>query len=129
MQFSKFLASTLTSLVLVSSLMLPACAQPAIKKIPNHPRVNQVNQRRADQRARIHQGVKSGQLTGSERHSLNTQERGIHSEEHTMRSEDNGHLTKADQRSLNQQQNQVSKDIFQDKHNGATQPGVTPASP
>jgi hypothetical protein len=122
MQISKFLASTLTSLVLAGSLLLPAAADPAIQRIPGHPRVNQVNQRRTNQRGRIRQGVRSGQLSNGERRSLNTQEGAIHSEEHTMRSEDDGHLTHADQRSLNQQQNVVSKDIYQDKHNDVTQP-------
>ena len=38
-----------------------------------------------------------------------------------MRSEDAGKLTGADRTVLNQQQNQLSKQIYQDKHNAAVQ--------
>ena len=38
-----------------------------------------------------------------------------------MRKLDNGHLTAADRATLNQQQNTVSKDIYQDKHNARVQ--------
>ena len=38
-----------------------------------------------------------------------------------VRTLDNGHLTAADKATLNQQQNQLSKQIYQDKHNAATQ--------
>ena len=38
-----------------------------------------------------------------------------------MRSEDGGKLTGADRKVLNQQQNSLSKQIYQDKHNAAVQ--------
>jgi hypothetical protein len=38
-----------------------------------------------------------------------------------MKSEDNGHLTSADRTALEQQQKGVSQQIYQDKHNAATQ--------
>jgi hypothetical protein len=38
-----------------------------------------------------------------------------------MRSEDNGKLTSADKKALTQQQNQLSNQIYKDKHNGAVQ--------
>lgn len=38
-----------------------------------------------------------------------------------MRKLDNGHLTSADKTTLNQQQNKLSNQIYQDKHNAATQ--------
>lgn len=43
-----------------------------------------------------------------------------------MRKLDDGHLTGADRQTLNQQQNQLSKQIYQDKHNAAkaAQPGT-----
>jgi hypothetical protein len=44
-----------------------------------------------------------------------------------MRKLDNGHLTAADRATLNQQQNVVSKDIYQDKHNSRVQ-NVDPKS-
>jgi hypothetical protein len=38
-----------------------------------------------------------------------------------MRKLDNGHLTAADKATLNQQQNQLSNQIYKDKHNAAVQ--------
>jgi hypothetical protein len=38
-----------------------------------------------------------------------------------MRKLDNGHLTSSDRATLNQQQNQLSNNIYQDKHNAAVQ--------
>ena len=35
-----------------------------------------------------------------------------------MRAQDNGHLTKTDRKTLHQQQNQESRRIYRDKHNG-----------
>jgi hypothetical protein len=44
-----------------------------------------------------------------------------------MRKLDNGHLTAADRTTLNQQQNKVSNNIYQDKHNARVQ-NVDPKS-
>jgi hypothetical protein len=38
-----------------------------------------------------------------------------------MRKLDHGHLTKADRATLNQQQNQLSKDIYKQKHEAQVQ--------
>jgi hypothetical protein len=77
-----------------------------------------INQRKTDQQDRIAQGVKSGQLTAGETSRLEHQEAGINREERGMRAQDNGHLTKADRQNLHQQQNQESRRIYRDKHNG-----------
>jgi hypothetical protein len=77
-----------------------------------------VNQRKENQQDRIAQGVKSGQLTPRETSRLEHQEAGINKEERGMRAQDNGHLTKADRKTLHQQQNQDSRRIYRDKHNG-----------
>jgi len=73
--------------------------------------------RKENQQDRIAQGVQSGQLTAGETKNLETKEAGINHEEHTMRSEDDGHLTSADRTTLNQQQNRMSNGIYDDKHN------------
>ena len=44
-----------------------------------------------------------------------------------MRKLDNGHLTAADRATLNQQQNELSKDIYKQKHDAQTQ-NVNPKS-
>jgi hypothetical protein len=77
-----------------------------------------INQRKVDQQDRIAQGVKSGQLTAGETSRLEHQEAGINKEERGMRAQDNGHLTKADRQTIHQQQNQESRRIYRDKHNG-----------
>ncbi len=77
-----------------------------------------INQRKDNQQDRIAQGVKSGQLTAGETSKLEHQEAGINKEERGMRAQDNGHLTKADKSLVNKQQNQESKRIYRDKHNG-----------
>jgi hypothetical protein len=77
-----------------------------------------INQRKENQQDRIAQGVKSGQLTAGETSRLEHQEAGLNKEERGMRAQDNGHPTKSDRKTLHQQQNQESRRIYRDKHNG-----------
>ena len=91
----------------LAALMLPASAQ--------------VNQRKENQQDRIANGVASGQLTAGEAGKLEKKESNLNKEEKLMRSEDGGKLTGADRKVLNQQQNGLSKQIYQDKHNVAVQ--------
>jgi len=69
------------------------------------------------QQQRISQGMDSGQLTAGESANLEKKESNINTEERTMLKDDNGHLSAADRAKLQQQQNQVSKQIYGDKHN------------
>ena len=77
-----------------------------------------INQRKENQQDRIAQGVKSGQLTPGETSKLEHQEAGINKEERGMRAQDNGHLTAQDRKTLHAQQNQESRRIYRDKHDG-----------
>jgi hypothetical protein len=77
-----------------------------------------INQRKENQQDRIAQGVKSGHLTAGETSRLEHQQAGINREERGMRAQDNGHLSNADRKTLRQQQNQESRRIYRDKHNG-----------
>ena len=79
-----------------------------------------VQQRKTDQQDRIANGVQDGQLTAGETKNLENKEAGINAEEKTMRAGDNGHLTAADRTKLNNQQNRVSNNIYNDKHNANT---------
>jgi hypothetical protein len=79
-----------------------------------------VGERKENQQDRIANGIQSGQLTAGETKNLETKEAGLNKEEHTMRSEDNGHLTAADREKLNNQQNHLSTQIYNDKHNANT---------
>ena len=90
---------------------------PSTTSTPNKPTIQQ---RKDNQQDRIANGVQSGQLTAGETKNLENKEAGINKEEHTMRSEDDGHLTQADRTKLNNQQNKLSNNIYQDKHNANT---------
>jgi len=76
-----------------------------------------IQQRKHNQQARIHQGVKSGELTRGEAKHLEKQEHALNKEEREMRKENGGKLTAADRAKLNRQQNHLSKEIHKDKHN------------
>jgi hypothetical protein len=78
-------------------------------------------QRKANQQARIAQGVKSGQLTAHETGNLETREASVNKEERNMRAANNGKLTAADRTAINNRQNKISNSIYQDKHNAAVQ--------
>ena len=79
----------------------------------NHPRRAEVNARLANQNKRINEKVADGQMSQAKAARLHQEDRQIRGEERAMASHDNGHLTKADQRSLNQQENAVSRQIGQ----------------
>jgi hypothetical protein len=108
----------LARLALIASLTLaPAAVFAQSTPTPGQHDYN-IHQRKTDQRGRIAQGVRSGQLTAGETSRLEHQEAGINKEERGMRAQDNGHLTRSDRRTLHQQQNQESRRIYRDKHNG-----------
>lgn len=77
-----------------------------------------ISQRKGTQQGRIGQGVQNGQLTARETGHLEHQEAGINREERGMRAQDNGRLTGQDRKTLHRQQNQESRRIYRDKHNG-----------
>lgn len=79
-----------------------------------------IQDRKENQQDRIAQGINSGQLTAGETKNLETKEAGLNKEERTMRSEDDGHLTSADKAKLTNQQNKLSNNIYNDKHNADT---------
>jgi len=90
-------------------------ATPAAKPKPT------VEQRKENQQDRIAQGVKSGQLTAGETANLETKEAAINGETKADRAANGGKLTAAEKKQINGQQNQVSKQIYKDKHNANTQ--------
>jgi hypothetical protein len=79
-----------------------------------------IQQRKENQQDRIANGIQSGQLTAGETKNLETKEAGLNKEEKNMRAADNGKLTSADRTKLNNQQNRLSNQIYQDKHNANT---------
>ena len=79
----------------------------------NHPRREQVNGRLANQNHRINQEVREGELTPQQGRTLHRQDRQIRQEERAMAHQNGGHLTRSEQRALNQQENGVSRQIGQ----------------
>jgi methionine-rich copper-binding protein CopC len=77
-----------------------------------------LNHRKVDQQDRIANGVKNGKLSAGQTAHLEHQEAGINKEERGMRAQDNGHLTKQDRQTIHAQQNQESRRIYRDKHDG-----------
>lgn len=78
-----------------------------------HPRRAEVNHRLGNQNRRIHDEVREGDMSLAEAAKLHKDDRQIRREERLMASQDGGHITKQEQRTLNQQENQVSKQIGQ----------------
>jgi len=76
-----------------------------------HPRREQVNNRLQRQNARIHNERKEGEITAQQAANLHRQDHQIRQEERSMASFDGGHITKTDQKALNQQLNTVSTEI------------------
>jgi len=76
-----------------------------------HPRRDQVNDRLERQNARIRQERREGELTGKQAAALHKDDRQIRQEERLMARQDGGHITKQEQRTLNAQENAVSKQI------------------
>jgi len=112
--------TTLKSILLcatTAALMLPAMAQTS----------QSINERKENQQDRIANGVQSGELTAKETQHIEKKEADLNQEERDMRKLDNGHLTVADKATLNQQQNQLSKDIYKQKHDAQTR-NVNPKS-
>jgi hypothetical protein len=103
-----FLTVTAATLAL-SGLASNAMAETQWQK--DHPRRTEVNKRLNNQNKRIHNEVKDGQISKGQAAKLHHEDHAIRTEERTMASTDGGHITRTDQRALNQQENQVSRQI------------------
>jgi hypothetical protein len=85
---------------------------------PGHPRVNEVNAREQNQQDRIANGLKNDTMTPGQAARVENREQHIENQEKADMAAHNGHLTKGEQRQLNQEQNRTSKQIYKDKHDG-----------
>jgi hypothetical protein len=81
-----------------------------------HPRRAEVNGRLAVENARINRNLAKGNITPQEATALHSEVRGVRAEERLDASQHGGHITKAEQHQLNQQENGVSKQIYQTAH-------------
>ena len=76
-----------------------------------HPRREQVNERLANQNKRIKDEVKEGDMSKAQAARLHKKNRQIRQEERDMAAQNGGHITKQEQKTLNQQENKVSAQI------------------
>jgi hypothetical protein len=76
-----------------------------------HPRRAEVNARLNNQNKRIKTEVAEGDMSKATAAKLHKKDRQIRQEERDMAAQNGGHITKQEQKTLNQQENVVSKTI------------------
>ena len=97
------------AIVSLAALTGTASAETTWQK--NHPRRTQVNHRLGNQNRRIHNDVKDGTLSKGQTAQLHHEDHQVRQEERDMASQDGGHITRQEQRTLNQQENGISNQI------------------
>ncbi len=76
-----------------------------------HPRREEANNRLENQNDRIHKEVAQGDMSKAKAARLHKEDHQIRQEERAMASQNGGHITKQEQKTLNQQENAVSRKI------------------
>ena len=108
------LSHTLISVALISTFAAASIGSALAAEgqwAKNHPRRDQVNDRLENQNRRINQERREGEITKGQAAKLHKEDRQIRGEERAMASQNGGHITKQEQRTLNQQENAVSRQI------------------
>ena len=82
----------------------------------HHPRRAEVNHRLAFQDRRINHDFRNGRISFRQSRYLHGEDRMIRHQERFDAHFDRGHVTRADQRALNQDENGVSRQIWRDAH-------------
>jgi TolA-binding protein len=77
----------------------------------DHPRRHEVNKRLSKQDKRINEKVANGEMSEKRAAKLHRKDHQIRQEERDMAAQNGGHITKQEQKTLNQQENKVSKEI------------------
>lgn len=94
-------------------IALMASSAAAGKWTQNHPRRAEVNARLNNQNRRINNELKEGEITKQQANDLHHEDHQIRQEERDMASQNGGHITKDEQKVLNEQENKVSRQIGQ----------------
>lgn len=76
-----------------------------------HPRRTEVNQRLSHQRNRIDRKEEAGKMSVKKADKLQKEDHQVRKEEKLMASQDHGPITKQEKKTLNQQENHISKQI------------------
>jgi hypothetical protein len=111
MTIRKFIAAAALAAFATPFVVGTASAETQWQK--DHPRRTEVNARLANQNKRVNNEVKSGQISKAQGAALHKNDRQIRGEERAMASQNGGHITKSEQRTLNQQENANSRKIGQ----------------
>lgn len=106
---AKALIFALASAFLFSSAGSVLAAETQWQK--SHPRRAEVNKRLARQNQRIRKEVKEGDMTNAQAATLHKNDRQVRKDERSMAAQNGGHITKQEKRTLNQQENQLSREI------------------
>lgn len=86
-----------------------------------------IDARQQLQRERIQQGVRSGELTRREARNAREDQRDIRQLERAYKSD--GELTRSERRDLNHEQDQASRELYRDKHDGQARPPAAVRDP
>jgi hypothetical protein len=73
-----------------------------------HPRRDQVNDRLENQDRRINQELHEGEISPWRAARLHQEDHSLRNEERAMATFDHGHITRGEERALNQQENNIS---------------------
>ena len=109
---SKPMRNILTAIA--ATLSLACVAVPAMADTPwqaQHPRREEVNNRLANQRGRIHQEVREGEMSHRQAARLHRADHRVRMQERRMAARHGGHLTRHQQARLNREENHVSHRI------------------
>ena len=103
-----------TLIIMITCVSTLTHADDSFKK--EHPRRAEVNARVRNQKKRIAQGVKSGELSKAQAKTLRGEEAGVKAQERAEVKANGGYLTKPEQKQINQELNKDSQQIHNEKH-------------
>lgn len=98
------------------SALISGTAMAQDTSVPDHPRVNEVNQRRSNQQNRIQAGEAQGTINGKQAARDEKQDANIAQRESAEEAKHGGHLTKGEDRRLNRSENHDSRRIRRQRH-------------
>jgi hypothetical protein len=105
-----FCLGAATSVLLLVGLSDGASASP---RSNHHPRRTEVNYRLANQNRRTNHEFCEGEIVRAQARRMHGQDYFVRREERLMASQHHGHITRAEQRALNQQETGLSGEIGQ----------------
>lgn len=100
----------------LSALLATAVLLPVVAAAGNAS-AGEVYHRETDQQGRIFQGVKNGTVTSREYRNLERRETALNNTRQRDLRRNGGRLTPQEYRRLNARENNLSRSIYQDKHN------------